>query len=145
MINTLNLPTTSQMTREFRSILDSFKNRILDKIFDIEICKVSCKYDNCILDFRNKPLPTETKEFKSFRLLSKEEKQTIFEKNRVFFDIHIESFLASVEKVKNKNYRNKETLQYWLSLNIPQDCRKKIENILDTYSTDINQPDWQTI
>lgn len=145
MIETLRFQETSPMTKEFRCLLNSNKNKEIDKNFDIELCKICCKYDFCISDFRNRPLPTETKEYRNYRLLSKEEKQSIYENNKSFYDQHIGSFLDMRENVKSKNQRNRETLAYWLGLNIPRDCRIKIEKVLDTFSEDIKQPDWQKI
>ena len=118
----------------FIELLNKWRNTKITQQFDIEICELSVSIPDCINDFRWKPLPTPTQEYKKWRFMNKEEKEELIKTRYNFYVTNIKNFGDEVEIMKNHNSRNKAQLQEWLKLEISLEARGIIEPILDTYS-----------
>lgn len=134
MIGNLECPSIPELAEDYKGLLRKWSGNEITPQFDIDICELAVKHKACIEDFRFKPLPTPSQEYRKFKFLSKEEKEEFIKKNFNFYEENIKNFLDSVDMAKNRNDRNREQLVYWLKLNISENARNCVEKALDTYS-----------
>lgn len=119
------------LPQKFRALLEK---KLTPEQLDIGICEVACEIPECIDDFRWKPLPTPTPEYKKWRFMSEKEKEDFKTNQRSFYEKNIIGFGDDTSRIEHLNDRNFFQLKAWLKLKITPFARKKVEEMLDTYS-----------
>lgn len=147
MINDLECQALPELANDFKDLQSKWRGRDITDQFDVDICEVSCKHQECINDFRWRPEPTPPKEYARYKSLTPKDKGIFLDQNRDFFiKGKVSLFLDQNDVINNINNRNLKTLSYWLKFDerLSREALHSVEKIINTYSGKMSIPQEKT-